>query len=967
MCAWEGKWQPRLPFLGVILCVCSLTILCGAQTSRVAGAIQGSVIDPTDSAVVGATVTLRHQATNQSRTVVSNSEGSFRAGELPVGPYEVRVTFPGFSAYVNTAIVVSIGNTVQLTVRLAAAIVQQQITVSEQPSSLDPTQTAEETTIDPDRIEESPVASRNYLDFVLLAPQLTRSNSQGTTGGKNALADSGFTFAGLRPRSNSLYIDGVENDDEFTGSARTELSPETVQEFQVANSGLSAEFGAGASGPINVITKSGVNTLHGDAFLFVQNGTLNTRDALTNETQTPQLSRFRGGLSVSGPIVRGRTFYYLAGEQEGTHGDDSSLISPSVANAINTILHSGAFPKIATRTINPDLFHVTHAETEVSGRLDHQLSSGHSLLLKYALTNNREAGDAFNNGGLVDPSGRGDSFIEDQGVTGSFTSVRSNNVLNSIRFQVSTRRAVLRSADQAGPEISIAGLVDFGRPYDGNSKRRENHYELIDVASVARGRHLINFGADFDWIHESVSAYDGFGAVYTFPTLDAFLNGQPDQYRQAFGNSSTSFATPRYAAFIQDHWTLAKHFTIDAGIRYDFEHLPAQFRRDTNDFAPRIGIAYGPSPNWALRAGFGIFFDRYLLAAVNRALEKNGIQAFEQVAAGQAASQIFQSNLGGGAGTFDPALRPSIFTADRNLRTSESEIATAGAERLLTRDLTVSATFLFARGLNLSRTRNVNLLPPVVLTPSNALSLGISNPFPQQLGRLVFPATRLSSQYDNIYQWENHASSVYKDLSLSVNRRLANEIEFSGSYTLSKATDDASDFDEQPDNPYSIRAERAPSSNDQRHRFVFSGTFDLPFGDEEDGKKPTGVMAKLFGNIEAAPILIVGSGRPINPLTGFDANRSTAFPQSSRPLGFTRNSLSTPVQVQFDLRVLKFFKIGEHGKLDFVAESFNAINHTNILSLNQFYGPDNSPFTTFGMPNKAGNPRQIQFSVDFEF
>ena len=99
------------------------------------------------------------------------------------------------------------------------------------------------------------MVSRNYLDFVLLAPQLTQSNMQGATGGRSALADSGFTFAGLRSRSNSLYIDGVENNDEYSGSARTELSPETVQEFQVVNNGLSAESGGGASGPINVITK----------------------------------------------------------------------------------------------------------------------------------------------------------------------------------------------------------------------------------------------------------------------------------------------------------------------------------------------------------------------------------------------------------------------------------------------------------------------------------------------------------------------------------------------------------------------------------------------------------------------------------------------------------------------------------------------------------------------------------------
>jgi hypothetical protein len=755
--------------------------------------IQGSVVDQSGSGVAAATVTLRNQGTNQTRTIVTNGEGFFRAGELHVGQYQLRVEASGFSPHVNNAIVISVGTVVQIAVRLAPATVQQQITVSEQPPPIDPTETTEATTIDHDRIEESPVVSRNYLDFVLLAPQLTPSNSQGTTGGKSALADSGFSFAGLRSRSNSLYIDGVENNDEFTGSARTELSPETVQEFQVVNNGLSAESGGGASGPINVITKSGVNTLHGDAFVFVQKGALNARDPLTNEPSAPDLSRFRAGLSAGGAIIRGRTFYYLAGEQEGAHGDDSSVILPSVASAINGVLGFGAFPRITTRTVNPGLFRTARAETEFSGRLDHQIRNKHSLLLKYALTNNRGAGDAFNAGGLIDPSSRGSTFIEDQGITGSLTSVLSNNALNSVRFQVSTRRVVLRTTDQIGPEISIAGLIDFGRPYEGNEKRRENHYELADVASLAKGRHLVNFGGDLDWIHESLSAYDGFGAVYIFPTLDAFLSGAPDQYRQAFGNPSTQFATPRYSGFIQDHWALTRRLTIDAGIRYDFEHLPAQFEHDTNDFAPRIGLAYSTSPKWALRAGFGVFFDRYLLAADNSALEKNGLEAFEQVADGQAATQIFQSELGGSAVSPPPSIRPSIFTADPHLQTSRSEIASAGVERLITNNLTASATFLFARGVRLSRTRNVNLPPPVLLTPENAASLGIPNPFPQQLERLVFPPARLSSQYDNIYQCENHAGSVYHGLSLSLNRRLSNEISFSGSYTFSKAIDDASD------------------------------------------------------------------------------------------------------------------------------------------------------------------------------
>src|SRR5215831_20803217 len=158
----------------------------------------------------------------------------------------------------------------------------------------------------------------------------------------------------------------------------------------------------------------------------------------------------------------------------------------------------------------------------------------------------------------------------------------------------------------------------------------------------------------------------------------------------------------------------------------------------------------------------------------------------------------------------------------------------------------------------------MNLLSPEVLTSNNAESLGIPNPFPQQLGTLVFSPSRLAPQFADIYRWENRASSVYKGLSLSLNCRLSNEIEFSGSYTLSKAIDDASDYNEQPENPYSLPVERALSANDQRHRFVFSGTFDLPFGEEENGQKSAGVLAKLFGNIEAAPILTIGSGRPIN-------------------------------------------------------------------------------------------------------
>src|SRR5262249_35849412 len=139
----------------------------------------------------------------------------------------------------------------------------QEATVIAQESMIDPSQTAVATTIDTERIAESPVISRNYLDFVLLAPGLTSSNQKTNTNRGVPQADSGFSFAGQRPRSNALYIDGAENNDEFTGATRTELSLELVREFQVVNNGLAAEAGGGAGGSINVVTRSGINTIHG--------------------------------------------------------------------------------------------------------------------------------------------------------------------------------------------------------------------------------------------------------------------------------------------------------------------------------------------------------------------------------------------------------------------------------------------------------------------------------------------------------------------------------------------------------------------------------------------------------------------------------------------------------------------------------------------------------------------------------
>ena len=235
-------------------------VSCAAQTLKTSGTLEGTISDTSSKRIAGVKVTFRQTETNQTRTVTADDQGFFRASDLPVGTYEVRIEQPGFVPYLHTGVGLDVGITAHLDVVLPAAGVATQITVSAQPPPIDPGQTSVTSSVDRQRIEDLPVDSRNSLDFVLAMPGVTSSASrQGGTGSRRALADSGFTFGGLRPRSNNVSVDGLDNNDEFTGSSRTELSPEEVQEYQVVNNGLSAEYGGASGGSINVVTRTGAN------------------------------------------------------------------------------------------------------------------------------------------------------------------------------------------------------------------------------------------------------------------------------------------------------------------------------------------------------------------------------------------------------------------------------------------------------------------------------------------------------------------------------------------------------------------------------------------------------------------------------------------------------------------------------------------------------------------------------------
>jgi outer membrane receptor protein involved in Fe transport len=932
------RYRPLLASRGLgVACVLLLALAgaatAAAQTLKTSGTLEGTISDSTGGRIPGVKVNLRQTDTNQTRVVYTDEQGFFRSTDLPVGTYEVRIENPGFAPYLHTGVDLDVGITAHLDVILPAASVQTQVTVSAQPSPIDPTQTSVTSSVDRQRIEDLPVDSRNSLDFVLAMPGVTSTSSrQGGTGSHRALADSGFTFGGLRPRSNNVSVDGLDNNDEYTGSSRTELSPEEVQEYQVVNNGLSAEYGGASGGSINVVTRTGANVIRGDAFLYAQDAVFNAQDPLETTPGKPDFRRYRIGSSIGGPIVKNRLFFHAAFEQESNRGQIGSDIDPSLASAINNFLATGAFPRLNIRQITTGFEPIARAETEASGKVNYQISSRNSLTLRYAFTNNRVAGNAFNTTALDDASVRGSSFTLDNVVAGSLVTVFGSGGVGDLRFQAATRHAVLRTNDAADPEIDINGLVDFGQPYGGNSSRTENHYQTSYTFLKTKGKHLWKVGGTVNHVSLRADVLDGFGGLYLFGSLADFMAGNPDQFRQTFGNPNVNYSVTSFGGFVQDHWSIARKLTLDLGIRYDYERLPSLFNQDTNNFSPRIGLAWSPSSKWVVRAGYGIFFDRYVLANLTRAIEFNGSQGFEQVVNGSAAASAFAGAGGGSQIASLSGIMPSIYQPDPRMATPYSQQANAGAEYLLAKDVTFRADYLFVRGVKLARTMNVNLLPP-------------------QIGNEVFAPGRQNPVFNDIYQIGDSASSTYNGVSFTLNRRLSNDVEFSGSYTVSKTWDDASDFDEQPQNPFDLAAEHALSRQNQQQRLVFNALWNLP----------------IPGQIELAPLITLGTGRPINPLVGLNSNRNDAFPLSARPLGLGRNSLQTPRIAIVDLGVVKTVNLGEHRHLDLITQFFNLFNHTSAAAINPFFGTGAVPLPGYGRPIQDFSPRIIQFAVNLEY
>lgn len=939
------------------------SIVCVAQLSST-GTVSGTVIAPDGNPVSGAVVTLSG-IEGPAHTVTSAQDGSFLIKELPSGTYTLKATSPGFAVHDESSVIVAVGRTTHLSIRLTVASTQQTVDVSAVPVSFDTSQTSSVVNIDRDRVEELPIPSRNYLTFVLLSPQVAAANpallQQGLTQSTGS-----FSFGGLRPGSNAVYLDEVNDNDEYSGGSRTQLSPEAISDFQIVNHGFSAESGGGSGGSIDVQTRSGLNRVHGDAFTFVQNGALNGTPALGLSPYKPDESRVRAGVALGGPIQRDKMFYYVAAEQELARGEDTNDLKPSTLSTINAALKQ--YGPLANLTLQSGFFATTDQETELSGRVDRKLTTRQAVMLRYAFTNSRNVNDAFHTDELTDRTARGSSFIGDNSLNGTLTSTLCGTLLNRLSFELAQRRAVERTNQTSKPGVLIPGVALFGTPYSGNERRFETHLEFADSISLQRRQHLFQFGGRADRVALRTQVTDGSQGFFAFASIAALQAGDADFFSQSFGNFDTNPSEVRFAGFAQDHWTQSSSLTLDYGVRYEYNRLPSTLPQDALNFSPRFGMAWTPWKSMVVRTGFGLFYDRYQLATINRLLRLDGPHGFSQTVEDTAAATVYQSGRIPSAPL--PGVAPSIWRAQPGLRNPYSEVASFSMEQALPLQTTLTGEYQYVHGVKLGRTSNVNLAALILLTTASASAAGISSPTLQQLGRPVFTTARLDPAYDAINQFASSAGSSYNGATITLNRQFQDDFQILAGYTFSKTVDNASYDTEQPENPYTISDERGPSLQDQRHRFTLSGLWLIgpDLGDPADAIKnasPGPIMKALTG-LEFAPIVSITNGFRANPVTGLDSNRQHIFPFASRPLGYGRNSLSTPVNIDVDLRLLKMIPVAG-GHLDVVVESFNLLNHRNVSLLNTSFGSGSQAAPGFSSPIATSTTRRVQFSLDYEF
>jgi outer membrane receptor protein involved in Fe transport len=243
--------------------------------------------------------------------------------------------------------------------------------------------------------------------------------------------------------------------------------------------------------------------------------------------------------------------------------------------------------------------------TELSLKLNHQAGQKHTFSGRYAFSRGRVRAEVQGPDNFADRSSQGSSLTADHSLVGNWLRVASATTVNDLRLQFAERGMEL-TPNAGGPMLDIPGVATLGQFYRMDADRTERHYQIIENLNFVVRRHRLSAGVDVHAVTLDATLRNHYAGIYIFPTLESFTQGRPDVFLQAFGDPYTSPRTLPIGIWVQDRWEVLPGLSLELGIRYDRQLMPARLSSSSNNISPRAGVAWRPFDNRPLVFSRGI-------------------------------------------------------------------------------------------------------------------------------------------------------------------------------------------------------------------------------------------------------------------------------------------------------------------------------------------------------------------------
>jgi len=795
-----------------------------AQTST--GTLRGQVTDPSGSAVVGASVVVTPSG-GEKVTVTTGRDGVYEVKNLAPGMYDVQVIAKGFAPFESKEVAIAANQVQKLDVSLTIAEQEQKVVVE-----------AEAATVD--------VNPENNVGAIVLKEEDLKSLSDDPDELQSDLEALAGPSAG--PNGGQIYIDG------FTAG---QLPPKSaIREIRINQNPFSTEYDKLGFGRIEIFTKPGTDTWHGNVQVQGNESTFNSENPFSHGTEPSYYSTLYNG-NVGGPVGKKASLFF-----SGQYRDINDV---GVVNAQTLDADFNPIPFISSVA-------APKTRLNLSPRLDYQLTKTNTLSVRYQYYRDNEDNQGVGGFGL--PSQEYNALNTEHTLQVTDTQVIGANLVNEIHFQF-LHDGINQNSASSLPVISVPAAFTGGGYYGQNISGTADHYEFQNYTQWVHKNHTVKFGVRLRQTFDTNSATSAFNGNYIFTSLNAYqitVEGQamglPFSEIQAEGGGPTQLSitsgVPRtYVStfdsgwYVQDDWRVRPNITLSGGIRLEqqtdiHDHL---------DWEPRVAAAWGlghskTAPKTVLRAGTGLFYDRFTENLILQAERLNGFNQEQFVVTRPC---FFDPNGVPPVSTIGPmcpgsTVLPTTYRISPRLHAPGILQSAATVERQVGKSLTVSVSYLNSRGFDQLLSNNINTPLPGTFPSSPVYPLGFAG---------------------NVYEFESEAIYRQNQLNTVVNYHWGSRISLRGYYSLNYAKSDTGGPTSFPSNPFNFLDDYGRASFDIRHRVFIGGSINMPHG------------------ISLYPFLLVTSGTPYSITISQDLIGSSQFNQ--RPA--FASPLSNPLAV----------------------------------------------------------------------